>query len=53
MGNARTDGGTRSDLLEWIQQIPFKRVAVWLFVGFFAHQLKDFFGVRLVSSCNI
>ena len=34
---------------KWIAQLPLKRIAAWLFVGFLAHQLKDFFGVILVS----
>jgi len=34
------------DFQNWVTKVPFKRVAIWLFVGFLAHQLKDFFGVR-------
>eukprot|EP00210_Caulerpa_lentillifera_P000413 g401.t1 len=31
----------------WVQNIPFKRIAIWLFVGLLAHQLKDFFGIAM------
>lgn len=34
------------DFQNWVTKVPFKRVAIWLFLGFLAHQLKDFFGVR-------
>lgn len=35
------------DLQTWLSQLPYKRIAAWLFVGFLAHQLKDFFGVYI------
>lgn len=34
-----------SDWQTWLTQLPLKRIAAWVFVGFLAHQLKDFFGV--------
>lgn len=35
------------DFFQWILDLPWNRVGVWLAVAWFAYQLKDFFGVSL------
>ena len=40
----RTSGGAR-ELLTWISELPWARVAIWLTVALTASQFQDFFGV--------
>ena len=41
----RATGGAR-ELLTWISELPWARVAIWLTVALTASQFHDFFGVR-------
>ena len=34
------------EFFQWILDLPWNRLAVWLAVAWFTYQLKDFFGVR-------
>ena len=45
----RNDGGARQ-LITWISELPWTRVAVWVTVAITALQFQDFFGV-IVSCC--
>ena len=34
------------DFFNWLVDLPWNRVGVWIVVAWFLYQLKDFFGVR-------
>lgn len=42
----RSSGGAR-ELLTWISELPWARVAIWLTVALTAAQFQDFFGVGI------
>lgn len=48
----RSGGGAR-ELLTWISELPWARVAIWATVALTASQFQDFFGVQLLPQLSL